>query len=443
MYRKNLEAADRDFFIRALDITLRLSRRPDQPSLDKAVLAFRKALLSGAGPDEMDLALQDLKNETVSAELGGFSVASEEGSAGHISAEEKLEAQCFSELKTVFLNLLGQMEQDLGENYLVLNLTCREKISRARDLNEILDYRHDLTQVVQTYGQLFFDERGRAATFVSEVASRLAEVEQYLLSSMQHVHMTFENNKEFNISLGKELKRTAASIKMTDELESMKKLVMSKLSTIGEAIKQKQQKDVARMKAAGSDLGDFREKFQNIQEEVSRVQEENKTLMNKLKLDHLTGALNRLAYEEYLFEELTRFHRYRHPFSILLFDLDAFKTINDTHGHLAGDNCLKAIVRDLKTVLRGNDILGRYGGDEFIVILPETSQAAAAEVGEKTRQFVESTTFLVRGEKIPMTISLGVTTVKDTDCAVEDVIQRADEALYKAKQDGRNRVNVI
>ena len=149
---------------------------------------------------------------------------------------------------------------------------------------------------------------------------------------------------------------------------------------------------------------------------------------------------NRRAYDKRIKEELQRFTRYGHPFSIVILDVDHFKSVNDLYGHAVGDLCLKEIIIRVQPMLRESDFLARFGGEEFVVLLPETERKGAGEAAEKIRQCIEKTEFLHRGDKVAITISLGVTQVTPDDQTPESLFTRVDQALYRAKNEGRNRV---
>ena len=158
------------------------------------------------------------------------------------------------------------------------------------------------------------------------------------------------------------------------------------------------------------------------------------------RLDGLTQLFNRAHWQSRLVEEFSRARRYKHPMSLLLFDLDHFKSINDTYGHLAGDAVLIKVADLVRDSLRESDVAGRYGGEEFGIILPDTSGPGAMVVAERLRQSVESTLVSFEKLQIAMSISIGVAEFSATFSNAEDMIAKADEALYKAKQAGRNRV---
>lgn len=156
--------------------------------------------------------------------------------------------------------------------------------------------------------------------------------------------------------------------------------------------------------------------------------------------DSLTGIYVRRHFLERFSEEVTRSQRHSLKFSVLMIDLDHFKDCNDTHGHLVGDIVLKEIAKIMRSYTRQVDLLGRYGGEEFIIALPDTDKSFAANAAERLRQSIEKNQFKAYDELLKMTISIGISTFPDDGTDIETLIDRADQALYKAKEEGRNRV---
>jgi diguanylate cyclase (GGDEF)-like protein len=159
-----------------------------------------------------------------------------------------------------------------------------------------------------------------------------------------------------------------------------------------------------------------------------------------MTVDGLTQAYNRRYFNEALEREFNRSQRYQRILSLIAFDIDHFKEINDTHGHLAGDNVLRNLAQCVKIKLRREDVFARTGGEEFGILLPEIRLEGALTTAEKVRRIVE--TMLVRHEQIGIrcTVSLGVASCQGDETTGEDLYKRADERLYEAKQGGRNRV---
>ncbi len=159
-------------------------------------------------------------------------------------------------------------------------------------------------------------------------------------------------------------------------------------------------------------------------------------------IDGLTQVFNRRYFEETLAREVSRCRRYGRALSLVMMDVDRFKGINDTHGHLAGDYVLKQTAAVAKAVLRREDVLARYGGEEFALLLPELETTGAVAVAEKIRTRVAAEHIAFDGRTIPVTLSLGVATLGAEDRGV-DLVQAADARLYEAKGAGRNCVRAL
>ena len=157
--------------------------------------------------------------------------------------------------------------------------------------------------------------------------------------------------------------------------------------------------------------------------------------------DPLTSLPNRRFFDELCQLDLNRFLRFGGVSSLLMIDLDHFKSINDTHGHAAGDEVLRRVSELGKSVIRTGDLLARWGGEEFVCLLPGTDEAGATIIAEKLRSAVEVSEIVVAGKTIQVTASVGVSTFDKEDQNVDRVLLRADKALYRAKREGRNRVS--
>jgi diguanylate cyclase (GGDEF)-like protein len=158
-------------------------------------------------------------------------------------------------------------------------------------------------------------------------------------------------------------------------------------------------------------------------------------------IDALTETHNKRYFLEFLDRELVRSGRYQRPLSLVLFDIDHFKKINDELGHLGGDAVLRELAARVRPVVRTEELFARYGGEEFALVLPETAQEGAVVVAERLRREVADTPFTVEDAAQPVTVSLGVaTTCGEEGLTVDQLIQRADQKLYEAKRGGRNRV---
>ena len=168
---------------------------------------------------------------------------------------------------------------------------------------------------------------------------------------------------------------------------------------------------------------------------------ENKYLSMQANTDPLTGLYNRRYFNEVLNREFSQAKRHGIVFSVLMIDVDNFKDINDNHGHDIGDKVLLAITERFNQLMRAGDITGRLGGDEFVVLLPHTSQIAGQALAERIRLNIgEQPLSVSDGPELNITLSIGQTSIAAQDEQPEQILKRADKALYDAKQNGRNRV---
>ncbi|MHC8315383.1 GGDEF domain-containing protein [Pseudomonas sp. LB3P31] len=155
--------------------------------------------------------------------------------------------------------------------------------------------------------------------------------------------------------------------------------------------------------------------------------------------DPLTDTGNRVAMDQTLQREIDMSRRHLQPLSLLMLDIDHFKRINDSHGHSAGDDVLKAVAASIKGQLRNVDMVFRFGGEEFLILLSNTGREAAAMIGERLRFATQAGQYSADGQPIELTVSLGCSTLLPGESA-ESLLRRADSALYVAKREGRNRL---
>ncbi|MBL8311667.1 MAG: GGDEF domain-containing protein [Burkholderiales bacterium] len=170
--------------------------------------------------------------------------------------------------------------------------------------------------------------------------------------------------------------------------------------------------------------------------------EAQRNLELQAKSDPLTGIANRRAFLDAARGEMARVERTAEPAAVLMLDIDHFKAINDRHGHELGDLLLIAFTQRIQAALRPYDHFARFGGEEFVVLLPGTAAADAAALADRLRRVIGDQLFVVSGQAVPMTMSVGVAAVRPDNASLDCALRRADAAMYSAKKHGRNRVEV-
>jgi len=227
--------------------------------------------------------------------------------------------------------------------------------------------------------------------------------------------------------------------KIKDELETYNektptnfKIAHKKLYTIATALEENTQ-------VLSKDLQDHSNEVKLMGKRIKQLEKELLAAKEQSKEDFLTKLYNKRALDELMSLKEAEYERNGHNYSIVMFDIDFFKKVNDTFGHDAGDAVLSAFAKILKIVARTVDTVGRFGGEEFMAILSETDTKGGAAFAEKVRKKVEGAKFMYKGKRIKVTVSCGVSERK-VHSSLKNVINSADEYLYKAKEDGRNQV---
>lgn len=191
-------------------------------------------------------------------------------------------------------------------------------------------------------------------------------------------------------------------------------------------------------------LGDKNARFYAaIFRDISQSKKTEEELLQLAAVDPLTGSYNRREFSILADREALRSHRYHHALSILMIDIDHFKQLNDSHGHTVGDKILQRLSTLCTNTLRNVDIFGRWSGEEFAALLPETDIEGASIIAERLRKIIADNILTYNDQKISFTVSIGIAQYKDGETTVEGPLGRADSALYDAKKTGRNRISVF
>jgi diguanylate cyclase (GGDEF)-like protein len=319
----------------------------------------------------------------------------------------------------------------------------RQGMERENRLEQVIPLFEDLLSSVRSWLRDLREERDQMGAIVTEISRSLGAIEESLLASMDHTTRTLEANRTFQDGVMGHVVGMKEALPGSQSLEDLKRVVMTRLDNIGKALEEKRKDDEQVLREANERMTTLQEDLRKLKAEADQIRAVKTILEEEVQTDSLTLIFNRRACEQRMRHEFQRSRRYGGVFSVLLFDVDHFKVVNDRFGHAAGDRCLREIAKLVSPLLRETDLLARYGGEEFVAILPETGRDGAHTVAEKFRSSVERASFMYRDQSIPVTISVGVTQVADTDTRAEEILERADHAMFEAKRAGRNMVIAI
>lgn len=292
----------------------------------------------------------------------------------------------------------------------------QESISRPLDIKDIAQAEHYLEEIVQRQ---------------EEIKQRLGEAK---LIMKQMVTSLISNIEELSDSTGEyhdKLEYYSEKINQTDDIEVLNQFVVE----IMEETKQMQ-------KTALNYRNDFlaaRAEASLAQDKINQLETELQQMGEKVHEDHLTGILNRRGLDEAFERETSRSVRHQAPLCFAVLDIDNFKQLNDTHGHKVGDDALVYLVESIKETTRPEDIVSRYGGEEFVILLPNTELEEAMQILSRVRRNLTKKFFLHDNNRLLITFSAGVAQFRPGE-AQESIFKRADEALYRAKKGGKNQI---
>ncbi|WLH35765.1 diguanylate cyclase [Pseudomonas sp. FP2196] len=231
------------------------------------------------------------------------------------------------------------------------------------------------------------------------------------------------------------------SVQEAADLDDLKQVLENHLEGLLGTMDQHQKQRDAREQEVAARLKGLSERVAHMEQEAQGFREHLEEQRQKALIDPLTGLPNRAAWSERLEHEIKQWQQHGNTLSLAMLDLDHFKRINDNYGHLAGDKVLKIIATVLRKRLRGSDFIARFGGEEFVLLLPATPPAIGAKLLETLRAAIEACPFHFKGERVTITISMGLATFRSGEHS-DLVLKRADQALYRAKNAGRNRVEL-
>ena len=282
-------------------------------------------------------------------------------------------------------------------------------------------------------------ELDRLAEFLRATARRMQEFEQVMVRSRETYADCEADALQLSETICVGVREVRHSVGEAESLDELKVLIEGKLEVIDSGLTQFVSTQTRRAAEAGDVIERMSHRLKDLEQQAMHLREDLEVQHARVLLDPLTGILNRAGYSEMATKHFARWKRYGGALSLGVIDLDLFKAINDHYGHAAGDKVLATVASKLKEVIRESDVLCRFGGEEFVLLLPETSLADARTMLEKLRNHIADCPFRHKDTPVRVTMSCGVAQFQSAD-TIDSVFERADRAMYAAKQGGRNRV---
>jgi diguanylate cyclase len=331
--------------------------------------------------------------------------------------------------------LLERVADDDAQNPLVIALTA-ELVAANTDA-KLAKVLLRIADLVHERGERIARERHQAATLLSDVGRRLEEMLDYFAETAEESRSNREATVTFDAAVTAQVRDLSVEFAAATELHALQSLVGRGLESVGRCVHdfRRQAEDRLTEQTARTDAMCAR---------VTTLEQETRELHGRLaeerdraRVDSLTNVANRKAFDERLSQELARMPHTTAPVTLLIWDLDHFKSINDRYGHRAGDRVLQSVAQCFATGVRSTDFVARIGGEEFAMIMIGLPIDAATAMANELRISVEALRFHFRGKRICVTASCGITEINAQEGA-ESAFDRADSALYRAKGAGRN-----
>lgn len=333
--------------------------------------------------------------------------------------------------------LLGLLEElSLPERHRPQAEAMRERLAHGLNWYELLPILDDLAVLmlaITDSGQHEFE------AYLKQLNERLEAFQGHLQVASDGHADSRSAARELDTQIREQVDGLQSSVQEAADLDSLKHVLESHLEgLLGTMDEHQQQRDQPEQETAAR-LKGLAERVANMEQEAQGYRDHLEVQRQKALIDPLTGLPNRAAWSERLDQEVNTWHQRGNNLSLAMLDLDHFKRINDGYGHLAGDKVLKIIANVLRKRLRSSDFIARFGGEEFVLLMPNSSLSDALAAGEVLRAAIEACPFHFKGEPVTITVSMGVAQFQPGERS-DLALKRADEALYRAKAAGRNQV---
>jgi len=351
--------------------------------------------------------------------------------ATEVANTQSISPEFSAKITRVLSDFLTSLENEVAIKEKVAAI--RRKLEQGLDTAALIPTLETVRDLVM---EAYLAANQAFAKYLNNVNHELAEIYSLLGGAVQSSAHEREASRQLQANMMREMQNLETDTTNAADLTQLKNQVKSQLGNIRQAIDNYQQTDTARYNLS-QQLETLGAKIKTMEVEAEKNRTTLEKHRHKAMHDPLTELPNREAYNERVHTEVQRWERYGRPLCLAIFDIDHFKNINDNYGHQAGDRVLKVIGRSITKRLREADFFCRYGGEEFVALLPETTGDAALVALDKIRMAIANAAFNYKEQPLEITVSVGISAFRQDD-TLEDVFERADRALYNAKSSGRN-----
>tara|TARA_R110001606_G_scaffold399310_1_gene584673 strand:+ start:4383 stop:6023 length:1641 start_codon:yes stop_codon:yes gene_type:complete len=436
-------------------LSLKLAKpfKTEAQKLAKQLISATKQTMPRLMPEVLSLLGRALSQTTTGKSSGfGFSLFSKNKSLEdksddhHHETEQKILEDLDDELDNlspnkipthhVLMELLERLSlpTDLSKKATKI----RHQIEIGIDDADLPTVINDIADIVSTLGSQVVTEKYEYEEFLKSLTSRLNELDQNIRTTGTEDATAFEHRKVIGQAVEEQVLGIRNEVEGADNLDVLKSSVSDRLDFLNQHFESYRQSDHARFTRSQQQIKGLNTRLKAMEQESVALRESAEKSRDLALKDALTGIWNRQALNEDLEKEFVRWQRYQKPLSLVIWDIDLFKRVNDEYGHAAGDKVLKTIARIFMQATRDADFIARFGGEEFVGIFPETRLEDALILANKIREKVANSKFHYENKPVPITASAGLATFRPHD-TIDDVFKRADAALYRAKHAGRNR----
>ncbi|MFT5521848.1 MAG: diguanylate cyclase, partial [Enterobacterales bacterium] len=339
-----------------------------------------------------------------------------------------------NEIARPLLEFFSQIELSASQSEELKDM--KDRSNTMNELDELCLFIDDVCQLILSF---VISSANRFESFLTQLKQRLDTVNGCIIVNNETNQAISDCSKTFSQCVSTEINNIQVSLTAPSDLAGLEKKLSSSLETIIDGICSFDQERKSLEEESSKRIKLLQDELTKTQTEAEHLKENLQRQQDRALTDPLTKLPNRHAYNERLHLEYNRWRRYQHPLCLVMGDIDLFKEVNDTYGHLAGDTALRETAQILKKGIRSTDFVARFGGEEFVILMPETKINDATIAINQIRRDVQAQTLQEGSETIVLTISFGVATFEKDD-TFSSVLARADKALYRAKDKGRNQV---